>query len=73
MQLPNLRSLAVNRKGEGWAVGDYGTLVWFNGETWSIPFQQTPIRATLRSVAWQNDDEAWAVGEHGVILRWRRK
>ncbi len=52
----------------GFAVGDTGTILQYNGSTWTkIP---SPTTKNLLSVYVVSANEAWAVGESGVILKW---
>src|SRR5688572_24476044 len=50
---------------ELWAVGELGTALRFDGQSWSV--LRAPTREHLRSV-WAGGGEVWAVGEHGSVV-----
>ncbi len=55
---------------DAWTVGDYGTLMHYDGQSWSAP----PISTTLDSYTLQNvwgsaPNDVWAVGSGGTIRR----
>lgn len=51
-----------------WAVGEYGTIVHYDGAAWTlVPSGETRI---LRGVWAPRARDAWAVGEYDTILRW---
>lgn len=52
----------------GWAVGESGTALVWDGSDWAGITDLTT--STLRSVATVSVTDAWAVGDDGVILRW---
>ncbi len=62
-----LNSVAVVTGG-GWAVGDLGVIVKYDGSTWS-QLGQTPTLFKLNAVALLSPSEGWAVGANGTILR----
>lgn len=49
-----------------WAVGDTGTLLFFNGQYWKS--RQSPVRVNLRAVHGTAANDVWAAGEDGVVL-----
>ena len=52
---------------DGWAVGNNGTIVRYNGTTWNLhPTGLDPY--TLRGVHGWDTDHVWAVGAEGTIL-----
>jgi hypothetical protein len=67
--LPNLRSVHFTASNDGWAVGDNGTIIKYDGITWSI-YQTGPIvPKNLTSVYTISPIDGWAVGANGTILR----
>ena len=67
--LPNLRSVHFTASNDGWAVGDNGTIMKYDGTTWSI-YQTAPIVPNnLTSVYTISPIDGWAVGTNGTILR----
>ena len=57
---------------DGWAVGEGGMIIHWNGIQWRQV--ASPTAASLKSVAMVSASDGWAVGEdshdQGVILRW---
>jgi photosystem II stability/assembly factor-like uncharacterized protein len=53
---------------EGWVVGDSGTILHWDGNTWSQV--SSPVTQTLKSVTMISANEGWAVGEEGTILHY---
>jgi hypothetical protein len=51
-----------------WAVGRYGTILHYDGQSWSVSPSGTPY--SLFGVWASSANEAWAVGEGGLLLRW---
>ncbi len=49
-----------------WAVGEYGTILHYNGATWSP--MESGVTTTLRGVSAYDSSHVWAVGDSGVIL-----
>jgi hypothetical protein len=52
---------------EGWAVGDNGTILHWNGANWVLA--DSPVTSRLNAIALSSATEGWAVGDEGVILR----
>ena len=66
-----LTSVAMSSATDGWAVGEYGTILRYTGGAWR-PFP-APTHADLYGVASLSASEAWAVGldiaaGHGILL-----
>lgn len=52
----------------GFAVGDSGRILYFNGTNWVA--YTSPTSSALYGVATISASEAWAVGAGGLILKW---
>ncbi len=53
---------------DGWAVGDNGTIIHWDGYAWStVP---SPTTQTLNAVSMVSATDGWAVGDGGTILHW---
>lgn len=52
----------------GWAVGDEGTMLHYNGTTWTS--QMSPTTQRLNSVHMISPTQGWAVGEGATVLRY---
>ncbi len=50
----------------GWAVGENGVILRFNGSTWTR--ESSPTQKTLNAVDMLSADEGWAVGENRTVL-----
>ena len=63
----HLRRITGRSASDLWVVGDYGTMLQFNGMTWSnVP---TPGREHLNGIALHpGSRQGWAVGEKGRVL-----
>lgn len=63
----HLRQITGRSASDLWVVGDYGTMLQFNGMTWSnVP---TPGREHLNGIALHpGSRQGWAVGEKGRVL-----
>jgi hypothetical protein len=53
---------------DGWAVGDDGTILHWDGSTWVLV--ESGTTNYLLDVAAVGHNDAWAVGQSGTILRW---
>jgi hypothetical protein len=65
-----LRSLWIGER-IGWAVGDAGTIVRWDGSVWAPV--ASPVDATISAIWAAGPDDAWALcneGKEGLILRW---
>jgi hypothetical protein len=66
---PDLESVHFTASNDGWAVGDGGTILRYDGTTWSV-YQTAPIVPNkLYSVYTISPIDGWAVGANGAILR----
>jgi photosystem II stability/assembly factor-like uncharacterized protein len=61
-----LRGIDMVSVDEGWAVGDSGKILHYQGSTW----QQTdsPVETALWDVDMRSTEEGWIVGDNGTIL-----
>jgi hypothetical protein len=66
--LANLFSVYMVNASEGWAVGQGGTVIHWNGTQWMNSI--SPTNNTLFSVSMVNVDDGWAVGQDGIIIHW---
>jgi hypothetical protein len=52
---------------DGWAVGEYGTIIRWDGSSWSV-------EASAGNILWSVDmvsaSDGWAVGDDGTIVHW---
>ena len=53
---------------DGWAVGDEGTILHWNGVRWQQV--SSPTTASLKGVDMISASDGWAVGDEGTILHW---
>ncbi|MFQ5578872.1 MAG: WD40/YVTN/BNR-like repeat-containing protein, partial [Anaerolineae bacterium] len=51
----------------GWAVGDEGVILRYNGAGWQAVPSPTPFR--LYGMALTTPTDGWAVGDYGTVLR----
>jgi hypothetical protein len=66
-----LRGVAFDGPGRAVAVGDLGTILDWNGSSWSEDPQSNSLTVgQLNAVAFAPDGEGWAVGTFGTILHW---
>jgi hypothetical protein len=63
-----LRDVYMVTATNGWAVGDNGQLVHFDGSTWTAA--TSPTSASIRGLKMLSATSGWAVGTGGVILRY---
>lgn len=64
----HLNALSMFSSGDGFGVGQGGTIVRWNGSYWDI--FASPTSQDLFGVAMTATDDGWAVGANGTILRW---
>lgn len=60
------RAIVMASPNDGWAVGDGGLILRWNGAAWSRV--TSPTRYDLRGLAAVGPHDLWAVGVHGTIL-----
>ena len=64
----DLRGVAMLSGLDAWAVGTGGTILRWNGSSWSnVP---SPTTNHLYSVSMVSASDGWAVGQNGRIIRW---
>jgi DNA-binding beta-propeller fold protein YncE len=63
-----LNAVKMLSANDGWAVGDAGTILRWNGSNWS-EFSSTTTN-NLNGLALLDGSNAWAVGDSGTILKW---
>jgi hypothetical protein len=64
----NLSSVFVLDSSHGWAVGDSGGIVHYDGTVWTSVADF--VSTNLNSVFQVTPQEAWAVGDSATILHW---
>jgi hypothetical protein len=64
----DLRAVDMVTASEGWAVGDDGVILHWDGSAWMQ--MSSPVATTLESVDMVSDTDGWAVGHDGTILQW---
>ena len=64
----SLNSVYMNSITDGWAVGEKGTIMRWNGAKWSMV--NSPTKVNLNAVQMITTTEGWTVGEDGTILNW---
>jgi photosystem II stability/assembly factor-like uncharacterized protein len=62
----DLNGVAFTDTGEGWAVGDGGTILRYDGVSWALT--PSPGILNLNGIA-VSGNAGWAVGESGTVLR----
>lgn len=67
----HLWSVCLPDTNHGWAVGDSGTILKFNGKHW-FP-EKCPTKNDLSSVYFLDSLHGWAVGSYGIILKFDGK
>lgn len=65
---PGVRDLVLLSSAAGWAVGDGGLLLRFDGASWSPV--ASPTNQRLNAVAFASPEIGYAVGEAGTLLRY---
>jgi hypothetical protein len=66
----NLQSVDMVNLNDGWAVGDSGIIIRWDGVTWKNVTSPIPAGKHLFSVNIVNSTDGWAVGSDGVIIHW---
>jgi len=64
----NLYDVFMVSASDGWAVGLGGTIIRWNGSSWSNVTSPTPY--LLESVFMVSASDGWAVGSGGTIIHW---
>jgi hypothetical protein len=65
----DLQSVHFTTASDGWAVGETGTIIRYDGTSWSN-YRQTPlVSSNLYSVYTVSSTDGYAVGGNGTILR----
>jgi len=64
----HLRSVFMVNASDGWAVGDAGTIIRWDGDDWRTV--TSPTGHGLLSVFMISADDGWAVGWDGTIIQW---
>jgi hypothetical protein len=64
----SLYSVFMVSQDDGWAVGDEGTIIRWDGMKWSN--ETCPVTSKLNSVFMVNASDGWAVGYEGTIIHW---
>ncbi len=62
-----LNAVTLASPDDGWAVGDAGTILRYDGAEWTV--QDTRTNVDLYDVAFAGD-EVWAVSAMGIMLHW---
>jgi hypothetical protein len=63
----DLRAVWGTSSSDVFTVGDYGTILQWDGQSWEA--QPSGTTVPLNDV-WGTDSERWAVGDEGTILQW---
>jgi hypothetical protein len=67
----NLLGVAFAGPGSAFAVGQFGTILHWNGSSWSEDRQSSTLTGSqLNGVAFSSSGEGWAVGADGTILHY---
>jgi hypothetical protein len=61
-----LRAIAGRSADSVWAVGDNGTITYWNGSNWTP--QVSGVSENLRAV-WVTQGSVWVAGTNGTVLR----
>ena len=64
----SLNSVSMTSKQNGWAVGQNGSILHWDGNHWSIT--QSPTTLNLNAVQFLSANDGWAAGDDGTILHW---
>ncbi len=66
-----LRDVFFTDATHGWAVGDEGTILFYDGNSWSS--QDSPTDQQLNAVFMTSPTQGWVVGEAGTVLQYRNR
>lgn len=65
-----LNGVCLLSKKQGWACGNNGLILKYDGETWDSVDTGLAKNENLMSIEFANENEGWAVGTHGTILHY---
>ena len=65
-----LNAVCLVNKKTGWACGNNGLVLKWDGETWSKVDTGLAKNENLMAVAFADENEGWITGTHGVILHY---
>lgn len=65
-----LRAVSFDAPDDGWAVGDNGVRVHWDGRQWSVVLPPASMNKTLRAVSMLSPSDGWAAGYSGTILHY---
>lgn len=65
-----LNAICLVNKKTGWACGNNGQVLKWDGETWSKVDTGLAKNENLMAVAFADENEGWVMGTHGVILHY---
>ena len=63
-----LNAVLSFESGEAWAVGEAGTLLYFDGDVWELLDSGT--ESDLNDIAGTGPDDIWSAGKQGTFLHW---
>jgi photosystem II stability/assembly factor-like uncharacterized protein len=66
-----LNGICMVNKKMGWACGNNGLVLQYDGQTWSRIQTTFANNENLMGVAFLDENEGWFVGTHGTILHYR--
>jgi len=66
-----LNGVFLVSKNLGWACGNNGVVLKYDGETWSKVDTGLAKNENLLAVTFANENEGWMVGSHGTILSYK--
>lgn len=66
-----LNGVCMVSKKLGWACGNNGVVLKYDGETWAKVDTGLAKNENLLSVTFANENEGWMVGSHGTILAFK--
>jgi photosystem II stability/assembly factor-like uncharacterized protein len=66
--LEHLESIDMLSSNNGWAVGDNGVILHWDGSEWQVV--PSPTQEMLNAVVMLSENDGWIAGNNGVILQW---
>ena len=66
----DLNSVHMLSASDGFAVGDGGVIIRWNGSTWTALTSPVATPNDLRGVWLSSTSDGWAIGDAGIIIRW---